>query len=162
MDRTMETYIKPTTTDKEILNWMGELAIIHVSGKETGGRFSLVELYATREGEVPLHVHHNEDEGFYIIEGEMTFYIGDRTVKGKAGDFVFAPKDMPHRYTVDNPGHARVLMTFSPAGFEGFVRATSEPATSMTPPPVEEIVIDLEKIAALAAEYGTEFIDSGE
>jgi quercetin dioxygenase-like cupin family protein len=147
-------------SDKEALIWLGELAIIHTTGKETNGNYSMVELFATKEGEVPWHIHHKEDEAFYIIEGEMTFYIGDKKVKGKAGDCVFAPKNIAHKYTVDSPGYSRVMLVFSPAGFEDFVRVTSVPATSLAPPPSEEINIDFEKLKKIAQEFGAEFVDS--
>ncbi len=143
---------------KEALIWLGELAIIHATGKETDGRYTLIELYATKEGEVPWHIHHREDEAFYIIEGEMTFYIGEKIKKCRPGDFIFAPKDIPHMYTVDTPGHARILMTFSPAGFEDFVRATSAPATSLIPPPPQTININYDELMKLAAQFGAEFV----
>jgi quercetin dioxygenase-like cupin family protein len=142
------------------LIWLGELAIIHATGKETDGNYSMVELYATKEGEVPWHIHHNEDEAFYILDGEMTFYIGDKMVKGKTGDCVFAPKGIPHRYSVDTKGYTKVMMVFSPAGFEDFVRATSVPATSLVPPPPKEIEMDFEKLKKTAMEFGAEFVES--
>jgi quercetin dioxygenase-like cupin family protein len=146
-------------SNKEALIWLGELAIIHVTGKETNGRYSMVELFATKEGEVPWHVHHDEDEGFFIIEGEISVYIDDKDIKGRPGDFIFAPKDVPHRYSVDSPGHARMLMMFSPSGFENFVRATSVPATSLTPPPPAPINMDFEQLMKIAAQYGTKFVE---
>jgi quercetin dioxygenase-like cupin family protein len=151
-----------TTKGKAAILWLGELTIMHVTGKDTGGRFSMVELYATKEGEVPWHIHHREDEGFYVLEGEMTIYVGEKVMKAKPGDFVFAPKDVPHRYTVDTPGFARVLMTFSPAGFEDFIRETSEPAASLTPPPPQAIAMDMEELMQVAARYGAEFIQPAE
>lgn len=147
------------TSGKEALIWLGELAIIHITGKETDGRYAVVELYATKEGVAPWHIHHSEDEAFYIIDGEMTIYVGDKAIKGKPGDFIFAPKDVPHMYTVDTPGHARVMMVFSPAGFEDFVRATSVPASSLIPPPPETVNIDYDQIMKLAEQFGTEFVE---
>jgi len=141
---------------------MGELAILRASGRETGGRYTLVELWATKEGEVPWHVHHNEDEAFYILEGEMTVHVGKQTFKGTAGSFIFAPRGIPHAYTVDSPGYARVLMFFSPSGFEGFIRETSTPADSLVPPPPSPIAMDFEELVALAQRYGAEFVDPPE
>jgi quercetin dioxygenase-like cupin family protein len=143
----------------EALLWLGELAILRATGRETGGRYTLVELWATKEGEAPWHVHHNEDEAFYILEGEMTIHVGEQTFKGRPGSFVFAPNGVPHVYHVDSPGHVRVLMFFSPSGFEDFIRATSEPATSLIPPPPAPIELDFEQLAALAQQYGAEFVE---
>jgi quercetin dioxygenase-like cupin family protein len=161
----MKTFSSPSVPDasgKEALIWFGELAIIHTTGKETDGRYTVIELYATKEGEVPWHIHHREDEAFYILDGEMTVYVGDKSTKGKPGDFIFAPKDIPHRYSVDTPGHARVLMFFSPSGFEDFVRASSEPATSLIPPPPDTVNIDYEELMKLAMQHGTEFVEPPE
>lgn len=158
--KTVTNFLNSSTEhNKEILNWLGELAIIHADSKQTQGQVALVELFATKEGEVPWHVHHREDEGFFLLEGEMTLYIGDTEKKMKPGDFVWAPKDIPHRYSVDSANYARVLMTFSPPGFEEFVRATSEPANDLTPLYPAADSIDFEKVAELALTYGAEFVE---
>jgi quercetin dioxygenase-like cupin family protein len=145
--------------EKEALLWLGELAIIHTSGKETKNSYSMIELFATKEGEAPWHVHHREDESFFILEGELSLYVGDKVHKCKPGDFILAPKGIPHMYTVDTPGHARILMIFSPSGFEDFVRATSTPALSMIPPPPEEMDIDYDKVISIAGQFGAEFVE---
>lgn len=145
--------------EKEALNWLGELAIIHTTGEETNGKYCVIELFATKEGSPPWHVHHNEDEGFYIIDGELTVSVGDKTYKGTNGDFLLAPKDIPHTYTVDSPGFARILLICSPAGFEEAVREMSSPATSLTPIIPDNSDIDFEKIADLASKFGIEFVE---
>ncbi|HVK97653.1 MAG TPA: cupin domain-containing protein [Flavisolibacter sp.] len=152
----------PLNSKQEAIIWLGELAIIHTDGTQTDNRYSLIELYATKEGEVPWHIHHSEDEAFYILDGEMSIYVGTEIYKAKAGDFVFAPKDVPHKYTVDSAGYARVLMFFSPAGFENFARETSIPAQSLTPPPPAPIEMDFEELIKIASEYGAEFVDPPE
>ena len=159
MESMKESLASTATPQKEALNWLGELAIIHTTGKETNGAYCVVELYATKEGSPPWHVHHREDEGFYVIDGEFTFYVGDKVVKAKAGDYLLAPKDIPHTYTVDSEGHARVLMICSPAGFENLVREMSIPASSLTPPPPGEASSDYSNLMEITHKYGTEFID---
>ena len=100
--------------------WLGGLSTIKATGKETDGLYTLVEVFEPQGVEVPVHVHHNEDEAFYVLEGEMTFYVGEETYKAAPGTFVFGPRDVPHAYTIDS-GPARFLMFCSPAGFEGFI-----------------------------------------
>lgn len=145
--------------EKESLNWLGELAIIHADGRATDGKYCMIELYATKEGSPPWHVHHREDEGFYVIEGELSFMVGNRTYKAQKGDFLLAPKDVPHTYMVENKGHARILMICSPAGFENCVRAMSTPVSSLVPPKPENVDTDFEKIKDIASEFGVEFVD---
>ena len=105
------------------------------------------------------HIHHREDETFYVIEGEMTFSVGDETIKAPAGTFVFAPRDIPHSFTIDSE-QVRILVICAPAGTEGFFKACSVPAPSMTLPPVGEAppYSEIQKMMALAADYGFEFV----
>jgi mannose-6-phosphate isomerase-like protein (cupin superfamily) len=77
--------------------WMGGLATIKATAEQTGGRYTLVEVLVPKfpMEENLLHVHHFEDEGFYILEGEMTFYVGEQTIKARSGSYLFGPKDIP-------------------------------------------------------------------
>ncbi len=139
--------------------WFGGLATIKATGEQTGGRYSLVEILVP-EGEGVLHVHHFEDEGFYILEGEMTFYVGEQTIKAQPGSFLFGPKDIPHAFTVDR-GSARLLFIFTPAGLEGGIREMGEPARSLSIPPQPEAPPDdaeMERLAGIAARYGAEIL----
>lgn len=145
--------------EKETLIWLGELAIIHATGKETDGKYCLIELYATSEGSPPWHVHQNEDEGFYILEGELSISVGDTTFKAKKGDYLLAPKNIPHTYKVDSEGFARVLLMCSPAGFEDAVREMSIPATSLVPPNPEDAEIDFDSVVGIARKHGVEFVE---
>src|SRR5215208_4435184 len=114
--------------------WVGMLATIKATAEQTGGQYTLVEVLAPDGYGSVLHVHHFEDEGFYILEGEMTFYVGDQTIKARPGSYLFGPKDIPHAFTVDS-GPARLLFVFSPGGLEGLIREIGEPARSRTVPP---------------------------
>jgi quercetin dioxygenase-like cupin family protein len=143
----------------EALWWFGTLATIKATKEQTGGHYTLVEILAP-EDEGVLHVHHFEDEGFYILEGEMTFYIGEQTIKARPGSFLFGPKDVPHAFTVDS-GPARLLFIFTPAGLEGAIREMGEPARELSIPPQPEAPPDeaeMERLAAIAARYGAEIL----
>jgi mannose-6-phosphate isomerase-like protein (cupin superfamily) len=138
----------------------GLLATIKVTKEQTGGRYTLVEILAPDGYGSVLHVHHREDEGFWILEGELTFYVGDQTIKAQPGSFLFGPKDVPHAFTVDS-GPARLLFILSPAGMEGLIREMGEPARSLTIPPQSEEPPDpaeMERMAAIGARYGAELL----
>ena len=141
--------------------WLGvTLATIKATGKETDGRYTLVEVHEPDGVETPLHVHHREDEAFWIIEGELTFQVGEETIKASAGSFLFGPKDVPHRYTVDS-GPAKLLFILSPAGFEEFIYATSEPAKERVLPPAPEgppSQEEMEQLRAIARQCGCELL----
>jgi quercetin dioxygenase-like cupin family protein len=140
--------------------WFGLLATFKAIGEQTSGQYALVEILAPDGYESVLHVHHSEDEGFYILEGEMTFYVGEQTIKAHPGSFLFGPKDVPHAFRVDS-GPARLLFVFTPAGFEGLIREMGEPAMSLSIPPQPEEPPDeaeMERLAAIAARYGGEIL----
>ena len=137
--------------------WFGALAVIKATAADTGGQMTIIEMTEPPEMEAPLHVHHREDEAFWILEGSATFEVGDQTIEAGAGDYLFGPRDIPHRFTV-GPDGCRMLFIFTPGGFEGFVRETSEPAGARTPPPPSAEEPDLERIARIAEEYGGELL----
>jgi quercetin dioxygenase-like cupin family protein len=105
-----------------------------VTDKESLSQFALVEALAFRTTEPPLHIHHHEDEAWYILSGRMTFFVGDTAMTADAGAFVFAPRGVPHTFTVDVEP-TRVLVFASPAGFERFAEELGDEATSDVPPP---------------------------
>jgi mannose-6-phosphate isomerase-like protein (cupin superfamily) len=140
--------------------WVGVLATIKATAEQTGGQYTLVEILAPEGYPGVLHVHHNEDEGFYILEGELTLYVGDQTLKAHPGSFLFGPKDVPHAFTVDS-GPARLLFVLSPAGFEDLIREMGEPARELTIPPQPEEPPDeaeMQQMMAIAAKYGGEIL----
>jgi quercetin dioxygenase-like cupin family protein len=137
--------------------FFGQLVTIKSSSATTGGRVGVTETLAPRGTGSPLHVHHNEDEWFYVIEGELTFWVGGRVIVAPAGAFVFGPRDIPHTFTVSS-AQARFLLVVEPAGFEGFIGALGEPARQRVIPPPPTEPPDMEALVALAAEYGIEIL----
>src|SRR5215207_6801388 len=138
----------------------GLLATIKANGEQTDGRSSLVEILAPDGYGSGLHVHRREDEAFWILEGELTFYVGDQTIEAQPGSFLFGPKDVPHAFTVDS-GPARLLFILSPAGMEGAIREMGEPARSLTVPPQPEAPpseAEMQQMAVIAAQYGGEIV----
>lgn len=93
----------------------------------TDGSFSIVEATEPPGTEAPLHVHHGEAEAFYIAEGTIELTCGDDTLTATAGDFVYTPKDVPHKYVVVGEQPARVLLLFSRPGFESFFAEAGAP-----------------------------------
>src|SRR4249919_2132325 len=138
--------------------YSGWLLTFLATGEETRGQFALMEQVARKGNVPPRHIHHREDETFYVVEGEMTFFVGDQTIKAAPGTMVFAPRDVPHSFTIDSE-QVRLLVMVAPAGAEGFFKACSVPASSMTlPPPAETPYSEIQKMMALAPQYGFEFL----
>ena len=95
--------------------------LVKASAETTGGAFSVFEEVPPLL-DTPLHVHENEDELFYVLDGEHIFQVGEEELRAGPGGLVFAPRGVPHAQRRVVPGEGRHLVLTSPAGFEGFFR----------------------------------------
>ena len=98
--------------------------VVKASADTTGGAFTVLE--ENEPVDTRLHVHENEDELFYVLEGEHVFQVGDQEFHAGPGGLVFAPRGVPHAQRRVVPRTGRVLVLVSPAGFEGFFRELAE------------------------------------
>jgi mannose-6-phosphate isomerase-like protein (cupin superfamily) len=120
------------------------------------GDHSVLEMRAPAGDQPPLHVHHDSDEGFYVLEGEVTVWAGDEQRVLGPGEFAFGPKGVPHTYRVTSAAPARMIVTSSNGAFASFVQAYGEPAPRRELPPRE--APDAERLGRLAAEHGIELL----
>jgi mannose-6-phosphate isomerase-like protein (cupin superfamily) len=98
--------------------------LLKASAETTGGAFTIFEEHEPVD--TPLHVHANEDELFYVLEGEHVFEVGGQEFRVGPGGLVFAPRGVPHAQKRVVPRTGRVLVLTSPSGFEGFFRELAE------------------------------------
>jgi quercetin dioxygenase-like cupin family protein len=108
-----------------------------LDAKQTGGIFALIHCYFRKGGEPPAHFHKNEDETFYVLQGEIFFHIGNRKFKAGAGDLIYIPKEIPHQFSLATET-AKALLLLTPAGMETFFKEFSIPAKSLELPPVSD------------------------
>ena len=141
----------------EALWAFGFLATLKASSETTDGRVAVIEHLGPRGAGSPLHVHHREDEWFYVLDGQLTFWVGGEVVNAPAGSFVYGPRDVPHTFIVASE-QARFLLVTEPAGFDAFFRAASGPAARLAIPPAPRELPDIEGLTALAATYGIEIL----
>jgi quercetin dioxygenase-like cupin family protein len=137
--------------------WFEGLAVIKARAASTGGQLAIIEITEPPGAQAPLHVHHGEDESFWIIEGSATFEVGGTTIEARAGDYLFGPRNVPHRYTVGDSG-CKMLFICTPGGFEELVIAMSQPAGARTLPPPSTEMPDWERVAAIATAHGCELL----
>ena len=95
------------------MGWFGSSITLKASSPDLGA----TEVLINQGEEPPLHVHRNEDEWFYMLDGEVTFHVGGEEYFGTAGAFVHFPKGIPHTFTVESE-RARFLVMTTPGGFE--------------------------------------------
>ena len=135
--------------------FFGMLAEVKASAAETGGRYTLVEITAPPGLASPLHVHYDDDEGFYVLEGSVTIIVGDETVELSAGQHAFGPRDVPHKFEA-GPDGARMIWVLAPGGFEDFIHDVSVPAETPTVPPPS--VAPPEDAAEIVRRHGMELL----
>lgn len=136
------------------------LWLILATGETTNGQYSLMEQICPENSGPPPHTH-TQREMFYILEGEITFVVGDETITAGAGSFVNVPPDTVHSFRVDTET-ARVLNSYTPAGFERLIIETSRPAEARTLPPKglpPMAGVDMGTMRRVSEEVGMKWLD---
>jgi mannose-6-phosphate isomerase-like protein (cupin superfamily) len=135
---------------------VGDVYRFLATGAETNGQYALWEALVLPGGGPPPHVHSREEEGFYILDGEITFQIGDELVVATVGMFANMPVGTPHSFKNESSRPAKMLISVAPAGLEKMFFEVGVPlapgAVSASPPSKEEV----EKLLAVAPRYGVE------
>ena len=113
----------------------GDVYTLLVAAAETDGDYIALEALVPPDGGPPLHIHHNQVETFYILEGEMEITVGDQMHEAKAGDFVHISKHTPHNFKNRSRTTTKMLFTFVPAGdIEEFFRESLKETTDRNAP----------------------------
>jgi mannose-6-phosphate isomerase-like protein (cupin superfamily) len=143
----MATVIGPSDGKVGFLGSIGVRWMI--DGADAGGDFSLVEHpLPPRALAAPVHLHHNEDEYSYVLEGRMGALLGDEVVEAGPGDLVFKPREQWHTFWNAGEETCRILEIIAPAGFEHFFRELDALGGALNADP--------EELMALAARYDHE------
>lgn len=150
--------MEPTTASRPFVqsraeaqeSWFfGARTWIRVASSQTGGQLAIVEQFAEPGVGSPYHVHRNEDEEFYVIEGTIRFVSEGRSWTAGPGTFAFLPRNVPHGFEVIGSEPARFLLMVTPGGFESFVAELSESAPAAP---------DMAKVMAATPRYGLEIL----
>lgn len=142
--------------DGEALWCVGSLSTIKILGPETQGAYAVIEDLAPQGSGAPPHNHDLDDEAFYVLEGEVTFAIGDESpIRATPGSFVFVPGGVTHAFEVNSPT-ARYLIITTPRHMQ-FYRAIADPARERTVPP--DAPLDLARIGAACEAFGVHGVD---
>src|SRR5579859_5894015 len=136
---------------------LGMLQTIRVGKADTGGQYGLLEIVVPAGLGSPWHVHPEEDEWFYVLDGELTFWVGDNRLSLPAGSFAFGPKGVPHTFYAEADG-ARALVGFQPMQFEGFLREVGVPAPERVVPPPMEGHPDMARLIPITARNGFQIL----
>lgn len=136
--------------------FLGALLTLKVTGEQSGGGFTLVEARQPRGHGSALHVHRNDDELFYVLEGEVRLQVGDEVRTLTAGMMGYGPRGVKHSFIVTSE-EARQLVMTTPSGFENLVRSLGEPATEARIP-YEQTLPDRETLLEKNIARGVEIL----
>ncbi|MGK7926062.1 MAG: cupin domain-containing protein [Spirulina sp.] len=120
-----------------------------LSAAETSGQFDIAESQYSYLGGPPLHIHTQQDETHYILEGKLRYQIEEEAIDLEPGDSIYIPKGTPHAWINLEQEPARAIVVLNPGGSEGFFQTVSSP-------PSEQI--DFETLAKVARDYHTEIV----
>ncbi len=151
--------------DGEIIGVAGEPTDrIMLTAEETGGRLSVVEHYLPpRALAAPLHIHTEEDEYSFVLEGRLGALLGDEEVFGEVGDFVFKPRGQWHTFWNASDEPTRILELISPGGLEKLFRELGNMGAEPDPEAMAELAgrfgakVDFEKTFPIVEKHGLVF-----
>lgn len=132
------------------VTWQGTSYKMLLTAEASGGKLAIYESVAAPDQGPPRHIHHDEDEIFYILSGEVIFWLDGETVTKGPGDVVFAPRDKPHTFHVIGPAPARWITVLSPGGMEGFFVEMAKGNYA--------IPQQIDDVSRIAANYAMEFV----
>lgn len=136
--------------------FLGNRMVVKAGAETTGGGFGLVESWIPAGSSPPLHVHHREDESFWVLEGRIRFHCDGEDVEAGPGSFVFLPRDVPHTFVVEGGETAHILTLLTPGGGERFFLDGGRPPQGPgLPPPGPP---DIETLRRVAPGYGMEIV----
>lgn len=151
--------LQQTSMDSRLVRsiWFrGALITVHADSRDTNGKFALFEMSGYPGGEPPLHIHENEDELFYVLEGRLQATRGKEEMTIEAGESAFLPRRVPHTFKILS-SFARALVYVTPGGFEGYFRDLGEPAGKLALPDYVPLLSIPEMVRA-GSRYGLTFL----
>jgi mannose-6-phosphate isomerase-like protein (cupin superfamily) len=149
----------PPSKGRRSLWVLGELLTYKIPSQQTGGAYSLFEV-TTQPGAGPSpHIHHREDEAFYVIEGEYEFLVEGRTIRVGVGSLLYVPKGILHAHRGVGEGVSRMLLTQTPGSlYEHFFEEVGKPVDGEAGPLDLEEQQYMRRIVEVAAEHGIEIL----
>ena len=138
--------------------FLDTLMTVKIDAAATHGAYMVVECLLSPGFGPPMHIHHADDEAFYIISGELSGVCGDVEWRGGPGTFVFMPRGIPHRFTVESAEAAQVLQLGNGSGFEQFVSEAGQPAMARTLPPTPPGPTEIGRMLATAPKFDIEML----
>ncbi len=135
---------------------VGDVYRFLATGEETAGKYAMWEAIVPPGGGPPPHIHSREEEAFYVLEGEITFQIGDQRLVATAGTFANMPVGSLHCFKNESHQPAKMLISVAPAGLEQMFLEVGVPLDQAAKTPLPPTKAEIEKLLAVAPSYGIE------
>ena len=148
----------PTFDSYPVYSVVGDRYTFLLTGAQTDGAYFVFEAFVPPGSGPPPHVHHREDEAFYVIDGEFEFTVAGATIRVGAGGSVFGRRDVPHHFKNVGSTPGRMLITLTPAGLENFFTEIGTPLQSRQDAPVPPSPEHIAKLMQTAPKYGLELV----
>ena len=143
-----------STSKKAPAYWLLDILwVVHATGEQTQGNYSMIEQWMSPDGGPPPHVHPYADESFWVIEGEMTVKVGGKTLVLVPGSLGHVPRNTVHSFKVTSKAVCRILNYYTPAGFEQCIIGSARPAERRELPPPGLDPLDSPQVARFFANY---------
>ena len=152
----VDSTLLPLNNGKTVSLGGGSTMTFRVSGKDTGGAYSVLEYLAAPGAGSAMHVHYNEDESFFILEGAITFQLGSEKTRATPGTFIHIPKGLRHAFVNAEAQPARSIVILTPAGLVYFFAELSELLKTYPTGPPPDVV------QALTDRYNLDFRPASE
>ena len=147
----------PAGTGKAYRSPIDEIRFL-ITGEQTGGAFFMAEVSILPGGSNPPHIHHREDECFYLQEGTLTIQVGGKTHTASAGDFVRLPRGIAHSFENTGNVDAKVLLVVAPAGLETFFEEAFYPVEDRSAAMPSMTAEFMARLLEAATKCGLEFL----
>ena len=148
----------PPSEGKDYHVW-GDLYSFKTTSAESGGVHALMEMTVNPGSGTPPHIHHAEDEMFYVLEGELSLWCAGEKTVGKPGRFVAVPKGTVHRWANESAAPARALVFLVPGGFDEFLMRIGTPVGSGETPPAPPTPEEIAHAISIAGDYHMEIVE---
>lgn len=137
---------------------VGDRYRILITGEQTGGAYAMFDFHVPSQHGPPPHVHHREDEAFYVLEGEFQFTVAGESIRLGPGGFLYGKRDIPHTFRCVSESTGRMMCVVSPSGLEKFFEEVGTPLAGPDAEPVPPTPADIQRLFEAAPRYGMEIL----
>ena len=137
---------------------VGDVYRFLATGDDTNGKYAMWEAIVPPGGGPPPHIHSREEEAFLVLEGEITFHVGEKRIVAKAGTFANMPVGTAHSFKNETDQQAKMIITVAPAGLEQMFFEAGLPMEQGATAAPKPVPAEIEKLLSVAPKYGIEIL----